>query len=266
MDRAEVQRSSRRVGRHHLGASVIGGACLRATWYGWRWAYIENHTGRMYRLFRRGHLEEVQVVEGLRVAGAAVDEVDPATGKQFTFSDHDGHFGGSHDGRLVWEHAFGDSRPRLLECKTHNLKSFAQLSTKRVQQAKPAHFHQMQIYMHYFGFHAGLYVAVCKDNDERYYEVIPYKPELAKLLVDRARDLIDAHAPPARINSDPSWFICKMCSYREICHYDEAPAKNCRSCSYAYPVENGAWHCKRFDGILPQYFMPYGCDHWDAIT
>lgn len=65
--------------RRHLGASVIGKECLREIWYGWRWAAFTRFEGRMLRLFERGHDEEPRLAELLRIAGAEVQEYDPAS-------------------------------------------------------------------------------------------------------------------------------------------------------------------------------------------
>lgn len=254
-------------GRRHLGASVLGQECLRQVWYGWRWAHISKHTGRILRLFRRGHNEEEQVVRALRETGLLVHDRDPVTREQFRFEDHDRHFGGSSDSVIMPNREFfGDDDPRLLEVKTHNLKSFSDLKAKKVQKSKPQHFHQMQIYMHYLKLPRALYLSVCKDNDELYAEEVIYRESLALLMVDRARDIIYTSRPPPRISQDPSWFKCRFCDFREICHYEAPPHKNCRSCIYARPIADGGWKCERFDAILPEEFIPKGCDHWEPIT
>lgn len=65
--------------RWHLGASIIGGECWRAIWYGWRWVYHKQYDGRLYRLWNRGHKEEFRFVEWLRGMGHAVEEFDPTS-------------------------------------------------------------------------------------------------------------------------------------------------------------------------------------------
>jgi len=58
--------------RWHLGGSVIGGECLRKIWYDYRWVQEPVFSGRMHRLFQRGHLEEFRFVEYLRGMGWTV--------------------------------------------------------------------------------------------------------------------------------------------------------------------------------------------------
>lgn len=83
--------------RTHLGASVIGGACDRAIWYGFRWATRVLHTGRLLRLFETGNLAEARFVANLRRIGVTVLDLDLETGRQWTLRDASGHFGGSMD-------------------------------------------------------------------------------------------------------------------------------------------------------------------------
>lgn len=58
--------------RWHLGASIIGGECPREIWYSFRWVFHKVFSGRMYRLFNRGHLEEKRNLEWLRGIGCDV--------------------------------------------------------------------------------------------------------------------------------------------------------------------------------------------------
>lgn len=208
--------------------------------------------------------------------------------KQQAFSDHNGHFGGSGDGELHGLQAlfsFNLEGPGLLEAKTHGEKSFVDLAGKlpewRAYQTDPKtraftgkglltskleHYIQMQVYMHYFGLKWGLYLAVCKNTDDLYFEIIHYKPEIGMAYADRAQAIIDAKSPPARITDNPSWWECKFCDYREICHYGKQAQKSCRSCAFAVPVENAEWRCTNYQQLIPKDFIPQGCDAWVSIT
>lgn len=64
--------------RAHLGASLIGRKCNRELWYSFRWAANKNFSGRLYRLFDRGHEEEFRFVEYLRQIGCEVREYSEA--------------------------------------------------------------------------------------------------------------------------------------------------------------------------------------------
>src|SRR5208283_4628088 len=55
--------------RKHLGASDIGHQCERYLWYKFRWMCEPKFSGRMLRLFNRGHLEEARFIEWLEGIG-----------------------------------------------------------------------------------------------------------------------------------------------------------------------------------------------------
>ena len=71
--------------RTHLGASLIGGECSRALWYGFRWATKPKFSGRILRLFNRGHLEEARFISLLLMIGCTVYQQDEK-GNQFRIS------------------------------------------------------------------------------------------------------------------------------------------------------------------------------------
>src|SRR5687768_13352697 len=150
--------------RSHLGASIIGNECERSLWYSFRWATRVQHAGRLLRLFQTGHLEEARLVKDLRAAGVTVMDVDPNSGKQWSFAAVDGHFGGSADG-IVIGLLEAPKTAHLLEVKTHNQKSFAALQKHGVEKSKPNHYAQMQVYLSMLGLERAFYLALNK-NDE----------------------------------------------------------------------------------------------------
>lgn len=315
----EIDRASRELLREprrtHLGASSIGNRCIRAVWYGFRWAYDVDHIGRMRRLFNRGHEEEDRIIRWLRAAGyevreyakrlvyhegsdsyaaldwdeplpEGIDYVDDVSEdrwhierakrfdkslpkdqrlvQQWGFVDHDGHFSGSSDGKVRGPKLPDDGWGGT-EYKTHNDKSFKAVRDKGVLSAKPGHWVQMQVYMHYLKLNWCLYVAVNKNDDDIHCEIVTYRPEIAQQYVDVAKRVIDARQAPRRLSEDASWYECKFCDFREICHKGEAPERNCRSCQYAEPVADKGWRCNAYGTLIPSDFIPKGCDNWQGI-
>lgn len=227
--------------REHLGASLIGHACDRHIWYSFRWAASPNYDGRMLRLFDRGKREEAVVAEELRAIGVElhVDE----NGKQIECRDESGHFGGSVDG-------IGRGFPEapkswaILEVKTHSAKSFTDLRKHGVAESKPQHYAQMQSYMGLLGLERALYLAVNKDNDELYTEWVHFDTDAFKAMQERARRIIDAKEPPAKLSEDPANWQCKMCPFFSLCHEQKVAEVSCRTCCHASPVDSGAWRCE----------------------
>lgn len=228
--------------RSHLGASVIGRVCGRDIWYGWRWAVVPHFTAKTLRLFNRGHLEEGRVIAALLCAGVQVFQQDE-NGKQFRISEFGGHFGGSGDGIVLGIPDLPEGTMALLECKTHNDKSFALLKKEGVRSAKFEHFVQMMKYATHMGAPYSLYVAVNKNTDELWLELVETVPAVSSEFSVRARSIIFAKQPPEKINKSPGWYECQYCSHRTVCHLGGVPAVNCRTCKFSEPTDDGKWQC-----------------------
>lgn len=255
---AEAPRPQRR-----LSGGQIGRACERSIWYQFRWAVPpETFDGRKLRLFETGHVEEARMVAWLRLAGVDVQDHDEATGEQIEFTTLDGHFVGKLDG-IATGILEAPKTPHLLECKTHSVKSFTELTRKGVAVAKPEHLAQMQTYMHMAGLTRAFYLAKCKDTDELWSERIEYDPVHAATLMARAQRVRDASVPPDRISDNPDYYICKSfkCPAYDVCHQGEFALRNCRTCLHSTPVADGGWHCARHDRELATDDQLLGCPH-----
>lgn len=252
--------------RWHLGASEIGEECLRRVWYKYRWIKHEEFSGAMRRLFQRGHSEEPKIVALLRSIGCVVSEYDPVTGKQWRSSLLFGHYGGSCDG--IANVTVNDvSLSCQLECKTHNRKSFADLVNHGVKKSKPKHYTQMCVYGKFNNLDIGLYFAVCKDNDDIHVELVSLDRDVADKAERTAEVIINAKSPPDRISNNSSFYKCKSCFLRGVCHLGEPIARNCRSCKFASPSAGGnaEWTCGKWKAVIPREHAPNGCAEWASI-
>lgn len=250
--------------RTHLGASVVGHSCVRHIWYNFRWAYLKKVEGRLGRLFNTGHRYEDRIVEWLTKAGCQVARLDPVTNKQYTFSAFNGHFGGAGDGFVKLPPQFNFDDTLLLECKTSGTGAkFSNLS-KGVAVAMPQHMVQQSIYGFMFKVNYSLYWAGNKNDDSIYISIMEIDFGLAREALRKAEYVINEQNKPARISEDPAYFVCKMCDYFDVCHGNEEAAKNCRSCRYARPVENGEWHCEHYKLNIPKDVIPLGCEEWQS--
>lgn len=252
--------------RTHLGASVIGGECGRAIWYGFRWATVPKFKGRILRLFNRGHLEEGRFIAALLTIGVQIYQQDE-NGKQFHISDVGGHFGGSGDGVAVGIPDLPPGTPCLLEFKTHNDKSFQKLVKEGVRSAKFEHYVQMNIYMRKMGLPVALYGAVNKNDDDFYFEIVTLDTATADQFSDRARQIILLKEAPARISESPGWFACSWCDHKPVCHLKAAPARNCRTCKHSEARDDGNWHCtlQGFEQVIPKELQLTGCSHYEVF-
>lgn len=256
--------------RNHLGASLIGQECTRKTYYGFHWMAKPNHSGRMQRLFQRGHLEEFRYVEYLEGIGVKVWALDPATGKQFRVSRIGGHFGGSLDAIISLEN-WGIPGYMLGEFKTKGAgkdgkaKSFLELKEKGIMLTNPQHYDQMSTYGWNYTLNYSLYMSTNKNDDDMHIEIVPLNFPRAQEVEQKAAYIIALTEPPPRISLNPAYFTCKGCEFHAVCHGNRVPAKNCRSCNYSRPVEGAAWYCTGHRAIIPDHVIPAGCPQWDFI-
>ena len=255
---AKLEAEQEKEHRSHLGASVLGKKCAREIWYGFRWSFMEQFEGRMLRLFKRGQDEENVFLTYLKSIGCETWEIDPRTGKQWTISGSRGHFGGSCDGvaRGIPEIP---GKPFTVEFKTHNHKSFTTLTNDGLCMSKPEHYAQAQIYTYKLGLTHSLYCGVNKNDDHLYLELLEVNPVYVETLLVKADKIIFADVPPPKISPSPAFYLCKFCKFSTICHDGATPEKNCRTCYFSQPVDDGKWLCNHFVRHLTKQEQHAGC-------
>ena len=251
--------------RTHLGASVIGRECAREIWYGFRWTTRTRFGGRMLRLFNRGHLEEGRFIALLLLIGCQVYQQDE-NGNQFVISGAEGHFGGSGDGIVVGLPDLAPGQAALLECKTHSEKSYKEVAAKGVQEAKPEHYTQMQVYMRKMGLAVALYMAVNKNNDDIYLELVTLDKIHADLFIERGEKMVWLDTAPEKLRgSSAGFWKCRFCDHKGVCHQSQEPDRNCRTCVHSKPVEGKQWVCTINEPsyeILPKEKQFVGCEKY----
>lgn len=216
----------------------------------------------MLRLFQTGHLQEERIFEDLRRIGVEVHSVQPKTGKQYSFWDLGGHFGGSMDAAIrgVKE---APKAWAVCEVKTANEKNFKKLTAKGVKVAQPKHYAQMQTYMALAKIKRAAYFAVSKNTDAIHFEWIHFDSKAWEQIRERARQVITSPEPLTRYSVDPFKPPCGWCDARELCHEEQVPPVNCRTCAHSTPLtdgEGGRWHCAHHDRLLSTSDQELGCD------
>ena len=274
--------------RSHLGASLIGRECDRELWYSFRWATKSKFSGQMQRLFNRGHLEEGRFIALMLTMGVQIYQQD-ADGRQYRISEYGSHFGGSSDGVAIGIPDLGPGQACLSEYKTHNDKSFSKLAGSNwkkfyetildpnlprvqfegegVRLSKFEHFVQMQIYMRKMGLAVALYMAVNKNDDQIYAELITLDAGFADKYIERAGRIIALSVAPPQINKSPGWGgPCFFCDQKPVCKLKATPERNCRTCHYSEPnMETGKWYCTNMvcPGELSKKDQLQGCSHYE---
>lgn len=271
--------------RTHLGASLLGRECAREIWYRWRWAGAGRGATepRMLRLYNRGHLEEPRFIAMLKMIGCEVWTQDE-NGDQFRITWAGGHAGGSGDGVARGIPELPATTAACAEFKTHGEKSFIKLAGKlddwRAHRKDPTripfpgeglrlskleHFTQMQLYMRKMGLAAGLYMAVNKNTDDLYAELITLDVEYADQFLNRGEQLVYLREPPKKLNESPGFWKCRFCDEHAVCHGGRAPAPNCRTCVRSEVHTDGTWRCGRTGVVLDKEAQLRGCGDYERL-
>lgn len=255
--------------RPYLGMSSIGGDCERKLWYGFHFVNPEqSHSQRTGRIFSTGHRAEAFMIADLKRIGCEVYRwVDgkkvelmgtEKTSEQDTCTDIAGHFSGHTDGEVL-NVPEAPKTSHLLEMKTHNDKSFKDVVKNGVKKSKPTHWGQVQTYMHYRKLTRTLYIAYNKNDSDYYIERIVYDKDEALDYIRKASAIIMSEVPPA-CKFPKTWFSCKWCDYRDICHEGDAPAANCRTCDESDICNDGKWECGLDGKELSKEAQLAGCE------
>ncbi len=257
--------------RNHLGASLIGDPCSRKLWYGFRWVKKSDFSsktrtqGQVLRLFDRGHREEPSIIKLLEKSGHRFLPVPEGQDQHNAELKCKGHFGGSMDQIGYLPEIFKFDEQVLYEFKTAADTQFRRLKKEGVKLDKPVHWTQMCVYGFDKQIRYGLYICVNKNTDELYFEFLKLNWEVGKDMEMKAESIIDSDQAPAKIAMSASHFVCKWCSFKNICHYDDEVDVNCRSCRHSKPVEDGQWKCKLADKIIPQDVVKLGCELHEGV-
>lgn len=186
---------------------------------------------------------------------------------QYRISGVNGHFGGSLDGIARLPERYRINEPVLLEFKTNGTgNGFNKLCDNGMAVAKPQHFAQTSTYGYKYGFNYVLYLNINKNDDSMHVEVVKLNHNLGAQMEAKAERIIMSQTAPARLSDNPTFQACGWCAMKGICHNGEVPERNCRSCKFATPVENGEWFCSIHNANIPVEFIPKGCPSWNPIT
>lgn len=209
--------------REYLGASHLGAACERQLQYEYAKApvdYGKAFSGRLLRIFERGHRTEDMAIRWLRAAGFHLKTQD-ADGHQFGFSVAGGRLRGHIDGVLIGG-PDGFTYPALWENKCLGSKVWRDLEKHKLAVSKPVYAAQIALYQSYLELHEhpALFTAVNADTMEIYAELVPFDAGLAQRMSDRAARVITATEAGEllpRAYTDPTHFECKFCAWADRC-------------------------------------------------
>lgn len=249
--------------RSHLGASQIGRDCMRELWYSFRWVKAPEHSGRLLRLFNRGHCEEARFHALLELIGCTVHtHLDE---KQIRIKTARGHGGGSVDCVVSNIPDLPAGLSALAEYKTHSSKSFYKLVAEGMRAAKPEHYAQTNTYAGHLGLSVIVYFAVNKDNDELYIEILPFDQNEFVKQEHRFSFVVESPTPPRRISNTSSFWKCKICDYQGVCFFGHSIKVTCRTCTSARILDDGVWFCGKYQVPLDKHQQLRACAQYTPI-
>ena len=236
LDAACREIRSREKPRTYLGGSRLGVECERAL--GFEYHHVpkdpfKDFSGRLYRIFDRGHDTETRMAEYLRAAGFTLVTERP-DGRQFGFyvaPDQDGNprMAGHLDGVITaapeWYLRIGGGTPALWECKALNSKSWHDLRRKGLRASKPIYYVQMQVYMAYMGLsdRPGLFTAMNGDTGEVHACLVPFDQASAQSASDKGARVVSSRYPEElpRVAGRPDDWRCRSCDWSDRCWLPE---------------------------------------------
>ncbi len=193
--------------RNYIGASSIGNPCERAIWYGLHRPEAKEVSAQQRMTFEIGKILEKLIKELLRNSGLIIEDNLRTQSEYYLF------FQGYPDGFFNYK----NSR-YILEIKTANDSNFNTFKNKGLRLWNSQYYDQIQSYMGMSGVHKCYLLAINKNTSELHYELILFDAERYEWLVAKAKRIGEAVIEPPRINGSPSYFRCRMCFYKKICH------------------------------------------------
>ena len=257
-----------------LGSSAIGYSCSRRVWYSFRWfsddkiGDAKRPAGRIYRLFARGHSEEIKV--NALLSGIGFTFVDPPEGEeQHTFTGFHNHLVTKLDGIVQLPERFNIPDYVMLEVKTANLTGFTKMQKNGICEAEPKYWSQVNFSGALSGLKYVLFVVVSKNDDNIHIEFHKLDEDYGKQLIEKAEHIVTTPAPPLKIAESSVNFACKFCPHVDICHNGQQPLINCRTCQHSSPAVDGQWVCKHpgfnaAETIIPVEVLSKGCPYHEA--
>ena len=256
IDRGEIRAEQ----RPYLGMSQLGHHCSTYLWHSFHWAYEDVITHRLKRLFARGHREEPEIIKELERVGIKCDDTQHEMVAVF------GHVKGHNDGTAIGV-IEAPKTEHLLEFKTMADKYFKEMCKKGVEKSKPVYYGQCQLYMGELKLTRCLFGAVNKNDDSYYWERIKFDKAYYEDLLRKGESIVMMHSPPGPLYGR-TYFECRWCNAKGICHNGEQMAKNCRTCEHSEIALEGEWHCTLpGDPVnIPLDIQRVGCKGYELRT
>ena len=253
--------------RVYLGGSVVGRECERQLWFDFRWVLQNHFDADTLARFADGHASEKTISDRLKAIQGVTLWAENEKGEQYGFEELGGHLRGHLDGVIkgllqapktthVWVHkAVNERKWRSLQAKK---EKWGEKQT--LEQWDPVYYAQAQIYMgqsklkrHY------LTVATPGSRDITSCHT-DFHPAAYKRLMEKAKRIVFSPIPLEPISKKPDYYICRWCSYKDMCFGEQVAQVNCRTWAHITPKTNGTWFCEFHKKTLTNKEQRSGCN------
>ncbi|MBD9542919.1 oxidoreductase [Ensifer sp. ENS04] len=236
-------------------AGEIGVECDRAIWLAFRRASVpEVITWRKRRIFERGDIEEVRLLDLLQIAGIEVSE------RQARVRGAGGHLRGKIDAQALGIKE-APATIHVVECKSSKASDFRIMVRDGVKKANPKHYATMQFYMLKRGLDRCQYMMSNKDDEDLHLERVYLDVEFALRAEARIERIINMPEPPSRLCTKRDDFRGTFCRQAAVCWGEIWPRVHCRTCLFSTPLMDGnaGWDCSRHNKPLSLAEQDAGC-------
>lgn len=265
-DRALEDKAAQEKPRAYLGMSQIGDSCSRKLWYDFRKVGRERFDALTLKRFQDGHRTEDLIIERLRLLDGLTVISHLSDGNQIGYKDHEGHFSGHLDGEITGILQAPKTK-HVLEIKCCSEKKFKELQKavndlgekQALKKWNPVYYTQGMLYCHYHNCTRHYLVVATAGGRDWMGVRTDYDMEHAIREIAKAKRIIQSQDPLDKLSNDPSYFECRYCTFKGVCHNDDMPERNCRTCLHSSPIEHGAWRCERWGKSLSFDEQLSGC-------
>lgn len=193
--------------RGYIGCSQIGHPCDRYIWLNKYGTMTWEVSLQKCRIFNRGHLEEKRILN-------LIDDLEDIKFQYQAYLSSQS-LQGLCDGILKDE----DGERYIFELKTMNEAAFKNLKKYGLGKSNAIYWAQCQAYMHLSGIHKTIFLAVNKNDESMYEELIDYDPIEAEGLIAKAQRIDKLpHEPEGIFNDKKKPQACFQCQFHKHCY------------------------------------------------
>lgn len=255
--------------RGYLGASGLGHECEKKLWYDFRRTKKERFDIKTIKRFQSGHFSEELMAYRLRLVPEIELHTLNSKNEQFGISAFGGHFSGHLDGAIkgllqapktwhVWEHKDSEKIKEVIKLKQSTDEK------EILKKWNNIYYAQAQLYMGYTEMTRHYMtisspggrdeISIRTDFNKKDFEAFRLKAE--KII--KAEDFNSL----VQMSERADFYKCKWCHYNDICHNQEIPEVNCRTCVHSTPLtdrKEAIWICEKTKETLIFSKQCLGC-------